>query len=64
MAQHELVEKGFVFGNKSLHDFITGVEQGHYQVAIDREFKFEEIVEAHRYMESNQAKGKLVVVVA
>jgi len=26
-------------------------------------FKFDEIVEAHRYMESNAATGKLVVLV-
>jgi NADPH:quinone reductase-like Zn-dependent oxidoreductase len=32
-------------------------------VSIDRVFRFDEIVEAHRYMEENRAKGKLVVVV-
>lgn len=33
------------------------------QVSIDRVFGLEEIAEAHRYMESNQATGKLVVVI-
>jgi len=32
-------------------------------VNIDRVFHFNDIVEAHRYMEENRAKGKLVVVV-
>ena len=47
----------------ALQDFVTDVEQGTHKVHIDRVFKFEEIVEAHHYMESNQAKGKLVVLV-
>lgn len=48
---------------QSLQDYVTGIEQGRHTVHVDRVFKFDEIVEAHRYMESNQAKGKLVVVV-
>ena len=32
-----------------------------YSVNLDMVFHFEEIVEAHRYMEENKAKGKLVV---
>jgi NADPH:quinone reductase-like Zn-dependent oxidoreductase len=31
-------------------------------VALDRTFTMDEIADAHRYMESNQATGKLVVV--
>jgi NADPH:quinone reductase-like Zn-dependent oxidoreductase len=30
---------------------------------IDRTFKLEEIADAHRYMESNRQKGKIVVSV-
>ena len=46
-----------------LQRFIDGIEAGQNRVNIDRVFHLDEIVEAHRYMESNQAKGKLVVLV-
>jgi len=47
---------------ESLQKFIDAVESGDLRVPIDRTFKLDEIVEAHQYMESNQAKGKIVVV--
>lgn len=37
------------------------VEAGNFKPRIDRIFPFAEIVEAHRYMESNQQVGKIVV---
>lgn len=46
-----------------LQEFIDGVTSGKNQIKIDRIFSFNDIVEAHRYMESNQASGKLVVLV-
>lgn len=46
-----------------LQKFIAGVEAGQTHVNIDRVFRLEEIVEAHHYMESNRATGKLVVLV-
>ena len=46
---------------KSLAEFLNAVESGAVKINIDRVFKLEEIVEAHRYMEGNKAKGKLVV---
>ncbi|MCB1025100.1 MAG: zinc-binding dehydrogenase [Acidobacteria bacterium] len=46
-----------------LQNFIDGVRSGENQIKIDRTFELDEIVEAHRYMESNQAGGKLVVLV-
>ncbi|HEU4323151.1 MAG TPA: zinc-binding alcohol dehydrogenase family protein [Roseiflexaceae bacterium] len=46
----------------ALQSILDGVDAGRYRVAIDRVFGLEELVEAHRYMESNQAAGKLVVV--
>ncbi len=49
--------------SKQLQSFIDGITKGRYRVNIDRVFRFEEIVEAHRYMENNQAMGKLVVLV-
>jgi NADPH:quinone reductase-like Zn-dependent oxidoreductase len=39
------------------------VEAGDFKPRIDRVFPFAEIVEAHRYMESNQQIGKIVVTV-
>ena len=41
----------------------SGLESGALKPVIDRTFPLERIVEAHRYMESNQQKGKIVVVV-
>lgn len=46
-----------------LQQIVDGVAAGRYRVSIDRVFHFNEIVEAHRYMEENRAKGKLVVLV-
>lgn len=39
------------------------VAAGHFKPRIDRVFPFEQIVEAHRYMESNEQIGKIVVTV-
>jgi len=46
---------------ESLQEFIDSVESGEIILTIDRTFKLDNIVEAHKYMESNQAKGKIVV---
>ncbi len=48
---------------QALQQIVDGVAAGRYRVSIDKVFHFNEIVEAHRYMEENRAKGKLVVVV-
>jgi len=44
-----------------LQDFINTVAKGEINLNIDKVFKLDEIVVAHTYMESNQAKGKIVV---
>jgi NADPH:quinone reductase-like Zn-dependent oxidoreductase len=44
-----------------LQDFINTVAKGEINLNIDKVFKLDEIVAAHTYMESNQAKGKIVV---
>ena len=41
----------------------TGIESGALKPVIDRTFPLDSIVEAHRYMESNVQKGKIVVTV-
>lgn len=40
-----------------------GLEAGDFKPIISRTFDFENMVEAHRYMESNQQFGKIVVTV-
>lgn len=40
-----------------------GLESGQFKPIIDRTFAFDDIVEAHRYLESNQQFGKIVVAV-
>jgi NADPH:quinone reductase len=47
----------------ALKDYVAGIEEGKYKVHIDKVFQFDEIVEAHHYLESNRATGKLVVIV-
>jgi NADPH2:quinone reductase len=42
---------------------IAGIEAGHLKPIIARSFRFEEIAEAHRFMESSQQIGKIVVTV-
>jgi NADPH:quinone reductase-like Zn-dependent oxidoreductase len=42
---------------------LDGIEAGDFKPVIARTFAFEQIVEAHRYMESNQQVGKIVVTV-
>lgn len=44
-----------------LQDFLDAVAAGRATVPIDRVFGFDQVVEAHRRMESGQARGKLVV---
>jgi NADPH:quinone reductase len=44
-----------------LQEFIDAVADGKISLNIDKVFKLDEVAEAHTYMESNQAKGKIVV---
>jgi NADPH:quinone reductase-like Zn-dependent oxidoreductase len=39
----------------------TGLQSGKLKPVIDRTFTLDAIAEAHRYMESNRQKGKIVV---
>jgi NADPH:quinone reductase-like Zn-dependent oxidoreductase len=47
----------------ALQEIVDGVATGRYRASVERRFRFDEIVEAHRFMEENRGSGKLVVVV-
>jgi NADPH:quinone reductase-like Zn-dependent oxidoreductase len=49
-------------GTTVLRRVVREVEAGVYRPNIDRVFGLDDIVAAHRYMEDNEATGKLVVV--
>ncbi|MCB9756170.1 MAG: zinc-binding dehydrogenase [Myxococcales bacterium] len=46
-----------------LQGFVDAVARGDAPSNLDRTFTLDELPEAHRFMEANRAKGKLVVVV-
>ncbi len=48
--------------NTPLSWFAQEVATGRQSALLDRTFAFEELVEAHRYMEANEATGKVVVL--
>ena len=49
---------GFPFSDVPLQSIAADVEAGRYSAKPTQVFRFEEIQEAHRVMESNEAKGK------
>ena len=48
--------------SEDLQAYVDDVASSVVPVSLDRTFQLEEIVEAHRHMEANRAKGKLVVL--
>jgi NADPH:quinone reductase-like Zn-dependent oxidoreductase len=54
---------GFPLSDVPLQAIADHAAAGCYKAKPSRVFRFEEIREAHRVMESNQANGKMVVVV-
>ncbi|WP_037322942.1 zinc-binding dehydrogenase [Amycolatopsis thermoflava] len=48
-------------GGEALQAIVDGVASGVYQPNLDQVFRLDQIVEAHAYMEANQATGKVVV---
>jgi NADPH:quinone reductase-like Zn-dependent oxidoreductase len=53
---------GFPLSDVPLQAIAADVAAGRYKAKPSRVFRFEDIQEAHRVMESNEAKGKMVVV--
>ena len=54
---------GFPLSDVPLQTIAAQVAAGRYKPKPARVFRFEDIREAHRVMESNQAGGKMVVLV-
>jgi len=48
-------------GRAPLAHIVRGVERGAYHANVDRVFRLDQIADAHRYMEANQATGKVVI---
>lgn len=48
-------------GAEDLRFLAVLAEQGHFRPFIDRRYPFEELVEAHRYVESGRKRGNVVV---
>ncbi|HTK27736.1 MAG TPA: zinc-binding dehydrogenase [Pyrinomonadaceae bacterium] len=48
---------------KALDYVFDGLEKGNLKVAIARDFPFEQYADAHRYLESNEQVGRVVVTV-
>ena len=53
---------GFPLSDVPLQQIAADAATGRLDVKPARVFRFEEIREAHRVMEANEARGKLVVV--
>lgn len=49
---------------EALQDYLSGLEDGTYRMPLDRVFAFDDIPDAHAYMEANAAAGKIVVTLA
>ena len=52
---------GFPLSDVPLQEIAKKVEQGKFEAKPSRVFRFEDIREAHRVMEANEANGKIVV---
>lgn len=68
-VQFSFFASAFVFGNPDLPlsripfaDFVKRSDAGIYDTAPAHIFRFEQIVEAHRLIESGDARGKIVVL--
>jgi hypothetical protein len=62
LRQLRVREAGLSLSDVPLQAIAADVEVGRYSAKPSRVFRFEDIQEAHCVMESNEAKGKMVVV--
>lgn len=49
--------------DKIVEEALPGIESGKMHVYVDKTFKWEDVVEAHKYMESNQSQGKIICTI-
>jgi NADPH:quinone reductase-like Zn-dependent oxidoreductase len=45
-----------------MRDILSGVDEGWINPHIDRTFSFEEVGEAHKYLEQRKNTGKVILV--
>ena len=50
------------FQETPLNDLLKQIEKGTMKVQVGKVFRLDDIVEAHRTMEENRARGKIVVL--
>jgi NADPH:quinone reductase-like Zn-dependent oxidoreductase len=62
LTQYSTESVTAVTSSEALQQLVDGVAAGRYQLSLDKVFSFDQIVEAHRYMEENRATGKLIVL--
>jgi NADPH:quinone reductase-like Zn-dependent oxidoreductase len=46
-----------------LEEYVDKFDNGCFKIYIDKVFKWEEVAEAHRYMESDSSKGKIICTI-
>jgi len=49
--------------DKLVEHALPKFEDGSYKVFVEKVFPFEKIIEAHKLMESNQTKGKIICTI-
>jgi len=50
------------FVNTPLDELLKDILEGRMNIPVAKVFKLEEIIEAHRCMDANEASGKIVVL--
>jgi NADPH:quinone reductase-like Zn-dependent oxidoreductase len=51
------------WGAQALRSLASLAEAGHYRPVIDRRYRFEDMVEAHRHVDAGHKRGNVVVAV-
>ena len=47
-----------------LEEYLPKFEDGTFKLFVDKVFPWEEVVEAHKYMEGDQSKGKIICTIS
>lgn len=46
-----------------LEEYVEKFEDGTFKIFVDKVFKWEEVVEAHNYLETNSSMGKVICTI-